>query len=63
MAEEKKLILSDLQSQPGKGLECLGCGCHHFYTAWTRQHKNKTVRSKVCRHCGRKHTTIEKVVR
>jgi len=63
MAEGKKLTLSEIQNQPGKGLECLDCGCHQFYTAWTRHYKNKTMRSKVCRHCGRRHTTVEKVIK
>lgn len=61
--ESKKKVLSELQNGPKNGLECLDCGCHHFYTAWTRHYKNRTVRSKVCRHCGRKHQTVERVVK
>ncbi|NLK40445.1 MAG: hypothetical protein GX298_00125 [Planctomycetes bacterium] len=58
-----KMVLSEMQHTQSKGLECLGCGCYQFYTAWTRHYKNRTVRSKVCRHCGRKHQTVERVVK
>lgn len=61
--EREKPVLSELQIARSKGLECLGCGGHHFYTAWTRHYKNRTVRSKICRHCGRKHQTVERVVK
>lgn len=60
---KKKLVLSEMQAKHGQGLECLSCGCHHFYTAWTRHYRNRTVRSKICRHCGRKHQTVERVIK
>lgn len=47
----------------GRGLRCLGCGGSSFYTRYTRRHIGRIVRSKVCRTCGRRHLTVEKMLR
>ncbi|WP_413432762.1 hypothetical protein [Crateriforma spongiae] len=44
-----------------KGFACPRCGCHHFVLLYVRQHVNRTVRRRECRHCGRKVTTTERI--
>jgi transcriptional regulator NrdR family protein len=44
------------------GLVCRNCGCHHFYTDNTRKGTNRVIRSRRCRNCGKRVTTIERVV-
>lgn len=63
MDNKQPLVLSELQKRKERGMQCLECGGHRFFTAWTRHYTNRTVRSKVCRACGRRHTTAERVVK
>ncbi len=44
------------------GLRCPDCGCGHLPVVYTRpQLKDKILRRRQCRHCGRRITTVEKV--
>lgn len=45
-----------------KGIECPQCGCRHFYVVYTRPKPGKIVRRRECRHCGRRVTTVERVL-
>ncbi len=51
-----------LQEHDDRGLECPGCGCHHFYVIYTRKREERIVRRRECRHCGRKVLTVERLV-
>jgi hypothetical protein len=44
------------------GLRCRKCNCADFRTLETRKHMDKIVRRRVCRHCGWRVTTSEKIV-
>lgn len=44
-----------------EGIRCPSCGCGHLPALYTRHHGNRTVRVRLCRHCGRRVTTTEKV--
>jgi transcriptional regulator NrdR family protein len=47
-----------------RGIECLQCGCRHFYTTHTEPLRDGRIRRrKVCRHCGRKLVTYEAPIR
>ena len=45
------------------GYRCPRCGCKHFLSAggWTRHRRKSTVRARVCRNCGRRVITVEKI--
>lgn len=44
-----------------KGIQCSRCGCAHFPVQYTRKRGfGRIVRVRVCRHCGRRITTVEK---
>lgn len=61
MAEEKKLELSKLQSQSGKGLECKDCRCRHLEVYRTIKQANKIIRYRKCRHCGHTVKSVERL--
>ncbi|MFO7958343.1 MAG: hypothetical protein R6X33_14750 [Candidatus Brocadiia bacterium] len=45
------------------GLVCRGCGCRHFHVIYTRRtSKNRILRRRECRHCGRRITTYEEAI-
>lgn len=45
-----------------RGLACPKCGCEHFRVVYTRRALGgKIVRSRECRHCGRRVITYERV--
>lgn len=45
-----------------RGLVCPRCGCQHFRVIYTRRALGgKVVRSRECRHCGRRVITYERV--
>jgi len=45
-----------------RGLACPKCGCNHFFVVYTRPARDgKIVRSRECRHCGRRVITYERV--
>ncbi len=45
-----------------RGLVCPRCGCEHFRVVYTRRAPGgKIVRSRECRHCGRRVITYERV--
>ncbi len=46
-----------------RGLVCRGCGCRHFHVIYTRRtSKNRILRRRECRHCGRRITTYEEQI-
>ena len=46
------------------GLICSRCGCRHFRVIYTRRtSKNRILRRRECRHCGRRITTYEEQIR
>ena len=47
---------------PKKGLVCPGCGCGHFHVVKVRSANGRIFRRRECRHCGRRLTTVEKVL-
>jgi hypothetical protein len=51
------------QEDPGRGIECPKCGCHHFLVWYTRPLVGQIKRVRVCRHCGRKLITFERALR
>lgn len=51
-----------LKEHDERGLECPGCGCHHFYVIYTRKREERIVRRRECRHCNRKILTVEKLI-
>lgn len=44
-----------------EGYRCPKCDCKHFLSGWTRHRRKSTVRSRVCRNCGRRVITVEKI--
>jgi len=47
-------------TQEKQGLICRNCGCRHFMVVHTRRtSKNRILRRRECRHCGRRITTYE----
>lgn len=45
-----------------RGLVCPKCGCGQFFVVYTRPARDsKIVRSRECRHCGRRMITYERV--
>ncbi len=44
-------------------LECRKCGCRHFYVSHTRAFRDKIVRYRHCRNCGKRLVTTETVTR
>ncbi len=49
-------------ARPLRGLECRDCGCADFSVIQTRKQEGQIYRQRACRHCGRRVTTIEKVI-
>ena len=46
-----------------RGLKCRACGCKQFRVIYTRPYRGGgLVRRRECRHCGRRMTTLERVV-
>ncbi len=46
-----------------RGLRCSSCGCAHFRVIYTRAaRENRVVRRRACRHCGKRITTVERVI-
>jgi transcriptional regulator NrdR family protein len=56
MTDQEKTI------QEETGLVCRNCGCRHFVVDSTRKGKNQIIRYRHCRHCGKRYTTIEKLI-
>jgi transcriptional regulator NrdR family protein len=44
------------------GITCPRCGCNHFQVIYTRPRTESIIRSRECRHCGRRVTTRERLV-
>ena len=60
--QNERMRLSDLQNKKdGKGLTCGKCGCRHFRTPHTRPQPDGILRERVCRNCGKRVLTKEKV--
>lgn len=60
--ETKALQSSDDDKKKNEqvGLECRNCGCRHLPVDRTRKIKNKIIRYRHCRNCGRSKVTIER---
>lgn len=43
------------------GIACPACGCRHLPVNHTRRMKNRIIRYRQCRHCGKNLTTVEKI--
>ena len=43
------------------GVQCPKCGCGHAPVYYTRQQLKRTIRKRICRHCGQRFTTTERV--
>jgi len=49
------------ETEEKHGLICRNCGCRHFQVIYTRRtSKNRILRRRECRNCGRRITTYEK---
>lgn len=48
-------------SGEGGGIMCRKCGCRHVPVVATRRRRGQVVRKRVCRHCGHKMVTREKM--
>lgn len=47
--------------EDSRGLECRHCSCRHFRVLYTRaKQRNRIMRRREYRHCGRRMTTWEK---
>ena len=44
------------------GIECPKCGCRHFDVRWTRHRVGSVRRRKVCRNCGHRILTGERII-
>jgi hypothetical protein len=44
-----------------RGLECPKCGCRHLPVLYTRRRLERILRVRVCRCCGRRLRTIERM--
>ncbi len=42
-----------------QSLECPKCGCRHMYTIETKSTPHRIIRTRQCRHCGRRMKTYE----
>jgi hypothetical protein len=42
-------------------LECPNCGCRDLRVYYTRVYRNRRIRRRFCRHCGRQVTTTERI--
>lgn len=42
-----------------QSLECPRCGCRHMYTVETKSTPHRIIRTRQCRHCGRRMKTYE----
>ena len=63
-AERKELVLSEIQRQNkegGVGLRCPRCGCAHLIVETTRQQFDERKRYRICRNCGQKVKTYERI--
>ena len=50
------------EQEEQRGLVCPQCGRGHFFVVYTRRvHGGKIMRSRKCRHCGRRVITYESV--
>lgn len=50
------------EQEEQRGLLCPKCGCEHFRVIYTRRTwGGKIMRSRECRHCGRRVITYEHV--
>ena len=50
--------------QVHKGITCRTCGCRHFEVIYTRPRLGgRIIRRRECRHCGRRITTCERVMK
>jgi len=55
--------MSARQGQDDEGIKCPNCECRHCPVVKTKPWHNKTrMRQRVCRHCGRRFSTRERVM-
>lgn len=55
--------LGELVTKPAAGIRCPKCGCAHFEVAKVRDRQGGyRTRRKVCRNCGERITTAERLV-
>lgn len=52
----------DEAKTPREGPECRDCGCHWLPVDRTKRTGNWILRYRHCHHCGKRMTTIEKIV-
>jgi len=48
--------------KPKQGIECPICGCRDFRVQYTRERPGSKMRVRICRHCGHKFITMERVI-
>jgi uncharacterized protein (DUF983 family) len=53
-------MANEAPQQP-TGLRCRQCGCGHLPVFTTRSRNGFVVRVRICRNCGRRHQTSEKI--
>lgn len=59
---QSKLVRAETQPERNekRGLECPSCGCGHFHVVYTRRaSRQRIMRRRECRNCGRRITTYE----
>lgn len=49
------------RAEPTAGIACPTCGCRDLPVYYTRRARDKTMRRRRCRHCGRMLTTFERL--
>jgi len=56
-----KPLTRDKTTRDDLGLACPSCGCRHLPVWYTRQKPGYVLRVRLCRHCGRRLTTRERL--
>lgn len=57
----KRMGSSKNENDPPTGTRCPDCGCGHAKVYRTSRKTDKIVRVRVCRYCGRRYYTTERV--
>lgn len=52
---------NDQKDDERPGLRCPNCNCADLRVYYTRQSTDRILRVRICRYCGRKITTYERI--
>lgn len=60
MSEPRKSERATAEDKP-RGIECRKCGCAHMPVQATRRKRGYVLRIRVCRNCGKRHLSRERL--